>query len=165
MSRDKNYQRLLNDKRWKLLRAAVFRRTNGLCEMCLKEGYITPGVDVHHIRPVEQAKTVEGPDGMRARCYDPNNVMLLCVEHHIKVHQDMRTHTKEKVRENKERARQRFLEANDPNFVSEREQDDACISHAEREQSRTKCNYKSEDNDRASKTEAEGDDEVLHHLS
>ena len=116
MSRDPNYQRLLNDKRWKLLRAAVFRRTNGLCEMCLKEGIITPGVDVHHIRPVEQAKTVEGPDGMRARCYDSNNVMLLCVPCHLKVHQDMRTHTKEKVKENKERARQRFMEMNDPNY-------------------------------------------------
>ena len=116
MSRDPRYQKLLNDKQWKLLRAEVFRRTNGLCEMCLKEGFITPGVDVHHIRPVEQAKTVEGPDGMRARCYDPNNVMLLCVPCHIKVHQDMRTHTKEKVKENKQRARQRFMELNDPNY-------------------------------------------------
>jgi 5-methylcytosine-specific restriction protein A len=123
MSRDPRYQKLLNDKRWKLLRAAVFRRTNGLCEMCLKEGYITPGVDVHHIRPVEQAKTVEGPDGMRSRCYDPNNVMLLCVEHHIKVHQDMRTHTKEKVKENKERARRRFLEMNDPHYKPENNQE------------------------------------------
>ena len=121
MSRDKNYQRLLNDKQWKLLRAAVFRRTNGLCEMCLKEGIYTPGVDVHHIRPVEQAKSVEGPDGMRARCYDPNNVMLLCIACHIKVHQDMRTHCKEKVKENKARARARFLEANDPNYGRDNE--------------------------------------------
>ena len=162
MSRDPNYQRLLNDKQWKLLRAAVFRRTNGLCEMCLKDGHISPGVDVHHIRPVETGRTIQE---MEQLCYDVGNCQLLCIECHIKVHQAMRTHTKEKVRENKERARQRFLEANDPNFVSEREQDDACISHAEREQSRTKCNYKAEDNDRASKTEAKGDDEVLHHLS
>lgn len=98
------------------MRAAVFRRTNGLCEMCLKEGFITPGVDVHHIRPVEQAKTVEGPDGMRARCYDPNNVRLLCVACHIKTHQEMRSHTREKVQANKLRARQRFMEANDPNY-------------------------------------------------
>jgi len=123
MSRDKNYQKLLNDKRWKLLRAQVFRRANGLCELCLKEGFITPGVDVHHIRPVEQAKTVEGPDGMRARCYDPNNVMLLCIPCHIKVHQDMRTHTKEKVAENKARSRRRFLEMNDPNYKPENNQE------------------------------------------
>ena len=119
MSRDPNYQRLLNDKQWKLLRAAVFRRTNGLCEMCLKEGIITPGVDVHHIRPVEQAKTVEGPDGMRARCYDPNNVMLLCVEHHIKVHQEMGSHTANYHKENYKKARNRFMEQNDPNYKAE----------------------------------------------
>ena len=119
MSRDKRYQRLLNDKRWKLLRAEVFRRTNGLCEMCLKEGFITPGVDVHHIRPVEQAKTVEGPDGMRARCYDPNNVMLLCVPCHIKVHQEMGSHTAEYHRENYKKARNRFMEQNDPNYKPE----------------------------------------------
>ena len=116
MSRDPRYQKLLNDKRWKLLRAQVFQRTNGLCELCLKEGIYTPGVDVHHIRPVEQAKTVQG---MERRAYNPANCQLLCVEHHIKVHQSMRTHCKEKVRENKQRARRRFLEANDPNYKEE----------------------------------------------
>ena len=119
MSRDKRYQRLLNDKQWKLLRAAVFRRTNGLCEMCLKEGFITPGMDVHHIRPVEQAKYVEGPDGMRARCYDPNNVMLLCVPCHIKVHQEMGSHTAKYHKENYKKARNRFMELNDPNYKPE----------------------------------------------
>ena len=113
MSRDKRYQRLLNDKRWKLLRAEVFRRAGGLCEMCKAEGFITPGVDVHHIRPVEQAKTVQE---MERLAYDQNNCQLLCIACHIKVHQDMRTHTKEKVKENKERARRRFLEMNDPNY-------------------------------------------------
>ena len=119
MSRDPRYQKLLNDKRWKLLRAAVFRRTNGLCEMCLKEGFITPGVDVHHIRPVEQAKTVEGPDGMRARCYDHNNVKLLCIPCHIKVHQEMGSHTAKYHKENYKKARNRFMEQNDPNYKPE----------------------------------------------
>ena len=113
MSRDPRYQRLLNDKRWKLLRAQVFRRANGLCEMCKAEGFITPGVDVHHIRPVEQAKTVQE---MERLAYNPNNCQLLCIACHIKVHQDMRTHTKEKVKENKERARRRFMEMNDPHY-------------------------------------------------
>ena len=113
MSRDKRYQRLLNDKRWKLLRAEVFRRANGLCELCKAEGFITPGVDVHHIKPVEQAKTVQE---MEQLAYNPDNCQLLCVEHHIKVHQSMRTHCKEKVKENKERARRRFMEMNDPNY-------------------------------------------------
>ena len=95
------------------MRAEVFRRANGLCELCKAEGFITPGVDVHHIRPVEQAKSVQE---MERLAYNPNNCQLLCIEHHIKVHQSMRTHCKEKVKENKERARRRFLEMNDPNY-------------------------------------------------
>ena len=116
MSRDARYQRLLNDRRWwgeGGVKVQVWRRANGLCEMCKAEGLITPGVDCHHIRPVETGRTVQE---MEQLCFDPNNVQLLCVPCHIKVHQDMRTHTKEKVRENKSRARQRFLEANDPNW-------------------------------------------------
>jgi 5-methylcytosine-specific restriction endonuclease McrA len=126
MSRDPRYQRLLNDKRWKLLRAQVFRRTNGLCELCLKEGIYKPGVDVHHIRPVEQAKTVQE---MERLAYNPANCQLLCVEHHIKVHQSMRTHCKEKVKENKARARRRFMEANDPNY---KEEDNGTMETSER---------------------------------
>ena len=113
MSRDPRYQKLLNSKRWKLLRAEVFRRTNGLCELCLKEGIYKPGVDVHHIKPVETGRTVQE---MEMLAYNPNNCQLLCVPCHIKTHQEMRSHTKEKVKENKERARRRFLEANDPNY-------------------------------------------------
>ena len=121
MSRDPRYQRLLNDKRWKLLRAEVFRRAGGLCELCKTEGFITPGVDVHHVKPVEQAKSVQE---MERLAYNPTNCQLLCIACHIKVHQDMRTHTKEKVKENKERARRRFLEMNDPNWKPDESDDD-----------------------------------------
>jgi 5-methylcytosine-specific restriction endonuclease McrA len=96
-----------------MLRAEVFRRANGLCEQCLKEGILTPGVDVHHIRPVEQAKSVQE---MERLAYNPANCQLLCVPCHIKTHQEMRSHTREKVQANKQRARQRFMEANDPNW-------------------------------------------------
>ena len=50
--------------------------------------------------------------------YDVSNIELLCIPCHIKTHQEMRSHTKEKVKENKERARRRFLAANDPNYQS-----------------------------------------------
>ena len=116
MSRDKRYQRLLNSRRWWEVKAVVWLRAGGLCERCRREGFIRAGVDCHHIKPVEGATTVEGPDGMKARAYNPENIELLCVDCHIKTHQDMRTHTKEKVKENKARARLRFAEANDPNW-------------------------------------------------
>ena len=79
----------------------------------MPDGWLTPGVDCHHIKPVESAKTEEE---MKRLAYDVSNIRLLCVACHIKTHQEMRSHTKEKVKENKERARQRFLEANDPNY-------------------------------------------------
>ncbi len=113
MSRDPRYQKLLNDKRWKLLRAEVFKRTNGLCEECLQQGIYTPGVDVHHITPVETAKSIQE---MERLTYTPSNCRLLCIPCHIKTHQAMHTHTKEKVAENKARRHQRFLERNDPNW-------------------------------------------------
>ena len=91
----------------------VWQRAGGLCERCKSEGLIRAGVDCHHKIPVESAKTEQE---MERLAYDVNNIELLCVPCHIKVHQDMRTHTKEKVKENKARSRRRFLEANDPNW-------------------------------------------------
>ena len=91
----------------------VWRRASGLCEDCMKAGRVTAGVDCHHIKPVESGRTEQE---MERLCYDPNNIRLLCVACHIKTHADAKSHTKEKVQENKARARRRFMEANDPNW-------------------------------------------------
>ena len=117
MSRDPRYQKLLNSKRWQMVKAIVWKRANGCCEMCMKEGIVTGSLtkqlDCHHIVPVESGRTVQE---MERLAYDVSNIRLLCVDCHIKTHQEMRSHTKEKVKENKERARRRFMEANDPNW-------------------------------------------------
>lgn len=113
MSRDPRYQGLLNSRRWLEVKAIVWKRAQGLCERCKAEGIITQGVDCHHIKPVESGRTVQE---MEKLCYDPNNIRLICVACHIKTHQEMRSHTNEKVKENKARARRRFMEANDPNW-------------------------------------------------
>ena len=120
MSRDKRYQRLLNDKRWPETKILVWRRAGGLCERCKAEGYITAGVDCHHVVPVESGKSIME---MERLCYDVNNIRLLCIPCHIKTHEEMRSHKKEKVAENKERARLRFLEANDPNYTGNEQHD------------------------------------------
>lgn len=122
MSRDPRYQKLLNSKRWAEVKRIVWQRAQGLCERCIEEGkaagvadgWLTPGVDCHHIVPVESAKTEQE---MERLAYDVSNIRLLCVACHIKTHQEMRSHTKEKVKENKERARRRFMEHNDPNYA------------------------------------------------
>ena len=125
MSRDPRYTKLLNDKRWKEVKRIVWRRTNGLCERCYQEGieergkpYITAGVDCHHIVPVETGRTEQE---MERLAYDVSNIRLLCVACHIKTHQEMLSHTKEKVQENRARARRRFMEANDPNYINEQD--------------------------------------------
>lgn len=106
MSRNKDYQRLLNDPQWAKVKAIVRARAGGLCERCKAEGiaergvpYITPGVDCHHIVPVESGKTLAE---MQRLCYDVHNIQLLCVPCHIKTHSEQRSHSKEahKQREN-----------------------------------------------------------------
>ena len=118
MSRDPRYQRLLNSKRWQMVKAIVWKRANGCCEMCMKEGIVTGSLtkqlDCHHIVPVESGRTVQE---MERLCYDVNNIMLVCQDCHIKIHTEAKSHTKEKVKENKARARQSFMEANDPNYA------------------------------------------------
>lgn len=58
---------------------------------------------------------------MERLAYDVSNIELLCIPCHIKTHQEMRSHTKEKVAENKARARRRFMEANDPSWQTNNE--------------------------------------------
>ena len=115
MSRDKRYQRLLNSPEWGRVKRIVWVRAGGLCERCKREGFIRAGVDCHHKKPVESANP-DIPGEMERLAYDVSNIELLCIPCHIKTHQEMRSHTKEKVKENKARARRRFMEANDPNW-------------------------------------------------
>jgi 5-methylcytosine-specific restriction endonuclease McrA len=116
MSRDPRYQKLLNSKRWADVKRIVWQRAGGLCERCRRDGFITAGCDCHHKRPVESARDEEE---MKRIAYDVNNIELLCVACHIKTHKEMRSHTKDKVAENKARKSRRFMEANDPNYKEE----------------------------------------------
>ena len=114
MSRDPRYQKLLNHKRWAEVKRIVWQRTNGLCERCREEGFITPGDDCHHIVPVETGRTEQE---MERLAYDVNNVRLLCVACHIKTHQEMNSFDRENVQANKQRKRDMFMQRNDPNYV------------------------------------------------
>ena len=90
MSRDKNYQHLLNSKRWKQLRQWKLEQ-NPLCELCSREDKVVSAIDVHHITPVESART---PDEMEQLCFNPNNLQALCISCHAKVHREARSHTR-----------------------------------------------------------------------
>ena len=100
MSRDKNYQHLLNSKKWKQLRQWKLEQ-NPLCELCEREGKVVSAIDVHHKVPVESART---PDEMERLAFDPNNLQALCIPCHAKVHREARSHTR-RSHEQRERNR------------------------------------------------------------
>lgn len=91
MSRNPHYQRFLNRRRWKELRAWKLTH-NPLCEMCQAKGKVVAAVDVHHIRPVESANTLKE---MEQLCYDHTNLMSLCIQCHSAIHKAERSHSRQ----------------------------------------------------------------------
>jgi len=91
MARSKDYQRMLNNKRWVQLRASYLQK-HPLCELCLAEGYTKAAVDVHHKTPVESFSTLAE---METACYSWENLQALCIPCHVKIHKEMGRATKE----------------------------------------------------------------------
>lgn len=60
--------------RWQKVRARYVRE-HPYCEMCFREGKMTPVQEVHHIVPISQGGTNE-----------PDNLMSLCRSCHEKIH-------------------------------------------------------------------------------
>ena len=101
---------MLNDRRWLDTKRVVWHRAGALCEWCKRDGqeygrkigdenlarigWIRAGVDCHHLVPFESAKTIAEAERL---CYSPDNVVLLCVEHHIKAHRELGSKKKEVV--------------------------------------------------------------------
>lgn len=97
------YVSLLNSKDWQGVNGLRARtlRAHPLCQMCEKEGIVKSAVDVHHIQPVEGVGRRYQPgetlpesvkEAMRLRCFDPNNVIALCIPCHIRIHKEMNSH-------------------------------------------------------------------------
>ena len=71
-----------NNKGWRILRNPYIR-SHPLCEMCLKEGKVTPAEHVHHIRNFLSGTT----EGERLHLLlDQDNLQALCRKHHLEVH-------------------------------------------------------------------------------
>jgi 5-methylcytosine-specific restriction endonuclease McrA len=122
MSRDRNYQRLLNSKRWQEVKRIVWQRTNGLCEECMKQGIVRAGVDCHHIVPVETATT---PQEMERLCFDVNNVRLLCIACHSAIHKGMGKGTRKLAVERAKQRQDRWAEGLMNRFTTAKETTEA----------------------------------------
>ena len=97
------YVSLLNSQEWQGINGLRARtlRAHPLCQLCEKEGIVASAVDVHHLKPVEGVggRYTEGDvlpesvkEAMRQRCFDPNNVIALCIPCHIRIHKEMNSH-------------------------------------------------------------------------
>lgn len=62
---------------WKRIRDRYVKE-HPLCEMCLKDGRLTPVEEVHHIKPLSQGGT-----------HSNDNLMSLCQSCHTKIHHDI----------------------------------------------------------------------------
>ena len=110
MSRNKQYIKLINTRRWQKIRIQALAKSKYLCEVCLKSDKTTIATEVHHINPVESG--INKTD-MERLCYDPNNLLPVCKECHKNEHIKLKSYTKDEVQKrNKERTNafiKRFL--------------------------------------------------------
>lgn len=104
MSKDRNYTRMIQSKRWKELRTDKMRN-NPLCEDCYENGIIELATEAHHITPVESALSL---DEMERLMFSYDNLRALCHSCHIETHKAMRSHSREEVRRNTDRKNERF---------------------------------------------------------
>lgn len=72
------YSQFYNSKEWHDLRNFKWQESNGLCEMCLEEGIVRQGREVHHKIFIE--------DDWNKR-FDYDNLILLCPDHHNQMHE------------------------------------------------------------------------------
>lgn len=91
-------------------------REQPLCEKCLADG-IAAGVPggwirsahcVHHIIPIETAKTKEE---MRRLAFNPTNLMSLCDECHAKIHKETGKGTTQLRRDRAEARQERWKDS------------------------------------------------------
>ncbi len=79
---DSERRKIYMSTRWRRLRDIKIKNTP-LCEMCMKEGVVTPAVDVHHIISFMRANDKQSRIYL---AYDYDNLMSLCKKHHQLIH-------------------------------------------------------------------------------
>ena len=103
----KDKAEIYNSREWKELRIAKLRSTNGLCEECMKEGIVTSARCVHHVVPIETART---KDEMKRLAFDINNLRALCFACHARIHKEMGSNTAKIVRQRAEARQDRWAD-------------------------------------------------------
>ena len=124
----KDKREIYNSREWKELRIQKLR-ANPLCEQCQKDGeaagipggYIRSATCVHHIVPIETART---KDEMKRLAFDPHNLMALCFACHARIHKELGSNTAKIVRQRAEARQDRWADSLMSRFVIPKGDDD-----------------------------------------
>ena len=122
---------IYNSREWKHL-TILKKRANPLCEQCIKDGeaagipggYIRSATCVHHIVPIETARTKEE---MRRLAFDWNNLMSLCKSCHARIHKELGSNTAKIVRQRAEARQDRWADNLMSKFI--KQEDNEGIQH------------------------------------
>ena len=104
---------IYNSREWKELRIMKLR-TNPLCEECMKQGIVTSARCVHHIVPIETART---KDEMKRLAFDVNNLRALCFACHARIHKELGSNTAKIVRQRAEARQDRWADNLKSKFI------------------------------------------------
>ena len=117
----KDKSEIYNSREWKELRAAKLRSTKGLCEECLKQGIVKNARCVHHLVPIETART---KDEMKRLAFDVNNLRALCFACHSRIHKKLGSNTAKIVRQRAEARQDRWADNLMSRFIIPKGDDD-----------------------------------------
>ena len=112
---------IYNSKEWKELRIAKLR-ANPLCEECMKEGIVTSARCVHHVVPIETART---KDEMRRLAIDCGlqGLKSLCFACHSRIHKELGSNTAKVVKARAEARQDRWADNLMSKFVKQEDND------------------------------------------
>ena len=98
---------IYNSREWRELRVAKLR-DKPLCQMCEEKQRYVSAHCVHHIIPIETAKTKEE---MRRLAFNQTNLMSLCDECHASIHKEAGKGTTQLRRERAEARQERWKDS------------------------------------------------------
>lgn len=107
MSKDRNYRRLVSSTRWQKLALRMKTKAGWRCSEC---GRVTQRLAVHHVQAVEDTTDTEE---MERRCYDENNLQVLCYDCHKRKHEYRQGTHQERERQRVERMKETMKNLNE----------------------------------------------------
>ena len=104
----KDKAEIYNSREWRELRIQKLR-ANPLCEVCEQEGIVTSARCVHHVVPIETART---KDEMKLLAIDCGlqGLRALCFACHARIHKELGSNTAKIVRQRAEARQDRWAD-------------------------------------------------------